>query len=172
MLSVGFRAEIFPSAEDFLVSYTRGKTTCMIVDGHMPVTKSPRLKNSFVGTRTMEYAEMNGLNPDASRIGLGTWSIGGFMWGGTDEQAALKTILGALEHRITLLTRLLCMASAAPKNSSVELGAIWQAPRSDHRNQGRIGMPSPEGADCPLAIEPAGLGIHGRVGKDHDAIWL
>ena len=82
MLSVGFRAEIFPSAEDFLVSYTRGKTTCMIVDGHMPVTKSPRLKNSFVGTRTMEYAKMNGLNPDASRIGLGTWSIGGFMWGG------------------------------------------------------------------------------------------
>jgi aryl-alcohol dehydrogenase-like predicted oxidoreductase len=51
----------------------------------------------------MEYAKMNGLNRDVSRIGLGTWSIGGFMWGGTDEQAALETILEALEHGITLL---------------------------------------------------------------------
>ena len=43
----------------------------------------------------MEYAKVNGLNPKASRIGLGTWSIGGFMWGGTDEQAALETIRAA-----------------------------------------------------------------------------
>jgi aryl-alcohol dehydrogenase-like predicted oxidoreductase len=34
----------------------------------------------------MEYITINGLNRDVSRIGLGTWSIGGFMWGGTDEQ--------------------------------------------------------------------------------------
>jgi aryl-alcohol dehydrogenase-like predicted oxidoreductase len=51
----------------------------------------------------MEYVTMKGLNRDVSRIGLGTWSIGGFMWGGTDEQAALETILEALEHGITLL---------------------------------------------------------------------
>ena len=51
----------------------------------------------------MEYVTINGLNRDVSRIGLGTWSIGGFMWGGTDEQAALETILEALEHGITLL---------------------------------------------------------------------
>jgi len=51
----------------------------------------------------MEYITMNGLNRDVSRIGLGTWSIGGFMWGGTDEQAALETILEALTHGITLL---------------------------------------------------------------------
>jgi aryl-alcohol dehydrogenase-like predicted oxidoreductase len=48
----------------------------------------------------MEYAKVNGLNRKASRIGLGTWSIGGFMWGGTDEQAALETIRVALEHGI------------------------------------------------------------------------
>jgi aryl-alcohol dehydrogenase-like predicted oxidoreductase len=51
----------------------------------------------------MEYVKMNGLNRDVSRIGLGTWSIGGSMWGGTDEQAALETILEALAHGITLL---------------------------------------------------------------------
>jgi len=51
----------------------------------------------------MEYAKVNGLNRKASRIGLGTWSIGGFMWGGTDEQAALETIHVALEHGINLI---------------------------------------------------------------------
>ena len=50
----------------------------------------------------MEYVTMNGLKRDVSRIGLGTWSIGGFMWGGTDEQTALETIIKALDHGITL----------------------------------------------------------------------
>jgi len=35
--SIGFRAEIFASAEDFLVSDMLDTTTCMIVDVHMPV---------------------------------------------------------------------------------------------------------------------------------------
>ena len=51
----------------------------------------------------MEYAKVNGLNRKASRIGLGTWSIGGSMWGGTDEQAALETIRTALEYGINLI---------------------------------------------------------------------
>jgi aryl-alcohol dehydrogenase-like predicted oxidoreductase len=51
----------------------------------------------------MEYAKVNGLNHKASRIGLGTWSIGGSMWGGTDEQAALETIRTALEYGINLI---------------------------------------------------------------------
>jgi len=51
----------------------------------------------------MEYAKVNGLNRKTSRIGLGTWSIGGLMWGGTDEQAALETIRAALEHGINLI---------------------------------------------------------------------
>ena len=38
----------------------------------------------------MEYITIDGLNRDVSRLGLGTWSIGGFIWGGTDEQAASK----------------------------------------------------------------------------------
>ena len=35
--SIGFRAEIFPSAEDFLASSNLDKTSCIIVDVHMPV---------------------------------------------------------------------------------------------------------------------------------------
>jgi aryl-alcohol dehydrogenase-like predicted oxidoreductase len=51
----------------------------------------------------MDYAKVNGLNREVSRIGLGTWAIGGFMWGGTDEEEALKTILEALDHGISLI---------------------------------------------------------------------
>jgi aryl-alcohol dehydrogenase-like predicted oxidoreductase len=39
----------------------------------------------------------------ASRIGLGTWAIGGWMWGGSDEQAAIATIHAAIERGITLI---------------------------------------------------------------------
>jgi FixJ family two-component response regulator len=35
--SIGFSAEIFPSAEDFLASNNLDKTSCIIVDVHMPV---------------------------------------------------------------------------------------------------------------------------------------
>jgi aryl-alcohol dehydrogenase-like predicted oxidoreductase len=51
----------------------------------------------------MEYAKVKGLNRKVSRIGLGTWAIGGFMWGGTDEREALETIRAALEHGISLI---------------------------------------------------------------------
>lgn len=38
-----------------------------------------------------------------SRIGLGTWAIGGWMWGGTDESEAIATIRAAIERGITLI---------------------------------------------------------------------
>ena len=51
----------------------------------------------------MEYIKLNALNREVSRIGLGTWSIRGFNWGGTDEQMALQTIHTALERGINLI---------------------------------------------------------------------
>jgi aryl-alcohol dehydrogenase-like predicted oxidoreductase len=38
-----------------------------------------------------------------SRIGLGTWAIGGWMWGGTEEAEAIRTITSAVDHGITLI---------------------------------------------------------------------
>ena len=38
-----------------------------------------------------------------SRIGLGTWAIGGWMWGGTDEALSIATIRSAVERGITLI---------------------------------------------------------------------
>jgi aryl-alcohol dehydrogenase-like predicted oxidoreductase len=38
-----------------------------------------------------------------SRIGLGTWAIGGWMWGGTSEAQSIATIRAAIERGITLI---------------------------------------------------------------------
>jgi aryl-alcohol dehydrogenase-like predicted oxidoreductase len=38
-----------------------------------------------------------------SRIGLGTWAIGGWMWGGSDEAQSIATIRSAVERGITLI---------------------------------------------------------------------
>jgi len=37
------------------------------------------------------------------RVGLGTWAIGGWMWGGTDEAESIRTIHTALDLGITLI---------------------------------------------------------------------
>lgn len=39
----------------------------------------------------------------ASAVGLGTWAIGGWMWGGTDEAAAVKAIHASIESGISLI---------------------------------------------------------------------
>lgn len=38
-----------------------------------------------------------------SRVALGTWAMGGWMWGGTDEREATSTVLAALDQGITLI---------------------------------------------------------------------
>jgi aryl-alcohol dehydrogenase-like predicted oxidoreductase len=44
-----------------------------------------------------------GIDKPASRIALGTWAIGGWMWGGPDDQAAIRTIHAALDTGINLI---------------------------------------------------------------------
>jgi aryl-alcohol dehydrogenase-like predicted oxidoreductase len=51
----------------------------------------------------MEYIEIPGFDFSVSRIGLGTWAIGGWMWGGTDEKTSLRTIIAALDKGINLI---------------------------------------------------------------------
>jgi aryl-alcohol dehydrogenase-like predicted oxidoreductase len=38
-----------------------------------------------------------------SRIALGTWAIGGWMWGGTNEDESIRTICAALDCGINLI---------------------------------------------------------------------
>jgi aryl-alcohol dehydrogenase-like predicted oxidoreductase len=51
----------------------------------------------------MEFVRLSGIDRDASRIGLGTWAIGGWLWGGTDEQESIRTIRAAFERGINLI---------------------------------------------------------------------
>src|ERR1700747_782368 len=39
----------------------------------------------------------------SSRIALGTWAIGGWMWGGTDEAESIRTIHAALDEGINVI---------------------------------------------------------------------
>ncbi|WP_420997987.1 aldo/keto reductase [Cupriavidus sp. 30B13] len=51
----------------------------------------------------MEHIEIGTSGLQASRIGLGTWAIGGWMWGGADEREAIATIQRAVALGVTLI---------------------------------------------------------------------
>src|SRR5271167_5203131 len=54
-------------------------------------------------TPQMKTFRIPGTGLAPSRIGLGTWAIGGWMWGGTDEAESIRTIHAALDRGITLI---------------------------------------------------------------------
>jgi aryl-alcohol dehydrogenase-like predicted oxidoreductase len=56
-----------------------------------------------VYTVDRESVEISGTPIRASRIGLGTWAMGGFMWGGTDALDSVAAIRAALEQGINLI---------------------------------------------------------------------
>lgn len=51
----------------------------------------------------METIRLGNTDLVASRIGLGTWAMGGWMWGGTDERQAGATIQAAIDRGISLI---------------------------------------------------------------------
>jgi len=61
------------------------------------------MDNHLLTTDAMEHAQISGTNLRISRVGLGTWAIGGWMWGGSDEADAVRTIQAAFDHGITLV---------------------------------------------------------------------
>src|SRR5262252_9208216 len=51
----------------------------------------------------MEHTSIADVKTPASRIGLGTWAMGGVQWGGTDDDESGRTIHAALDLGITLI---------------------------------------------------------------------
>ncbi|AQS83610.1 MAG: aldo/keto reductase [Acetobacter aceti] len=51
----------------------------------------------------METTTIRGLEHPVSRVALGTWAIGGWMWGGPDDRNAIATIQEAVDLGITLI---------------------------------------------------------------------
>ena len=51
----------------------------------------------------MEFVDIPGTSIRASRIALGTWAMGGWMWGGSNENDAINAIHSALDRGINLI---------------------------------------------------------------------
>jgi aryl-alcohol dehydrogenase-like predicted oxidoreductase len=54
-------------------------------------------------TLDIELTDIPGTLLKVSHVAIGTWAIGGWMWGGTDEAQSVSTIRAALEHGINLI---------------------------------------------------------------------
>jgi aryl-alcohol dehydrogenase-like predicted oxidoreductase len=50
-----------------------------------------------------ELTEIPGTSLKVSPVAIGTWAIGGWMWGGTDESESIATIRAAFEHGINIV---------------------------------------------------------------------
>ena len=51
----------------------------------------------------METLTLPGTDIVTSRIGLGTWAMGGRQWGGTDDANAIRTIHAAIDQGVNLI---------------------------------------------------------------------
>ncbi len=51
----------------------------------------------------MEHTKIANLPQKIVRVGLGTWSIGGLMWGGADPKTSVDTVLRAIEMGINFI---------------------------------------------------------------------
>jgi aryl-alcohol dehydrogenase-like predicted oxidoreductase len=51
----------------------------------------------------IETTQIPGTELKPSRIALGTWAIGGWMWGGSDDALSIRTIQSAVDRGITLI---------------------------------------------------------------------
>jgi hypothetical protein len=53
----------------------------------------------------MPFAEIPGTSLEVSRVAMGTWAIGGWMWGGSQETESIDTIRAALDRGISVVER-------------------------------------------------------------------
>jgi aryl-alcohol dehydrogenase-like predicted oxidoreductase len=51
----------------------------------------------------MELTDIPGTSLKVSPVAIGTWAIGGWMWGGTDERESVATIQAAFEHGVNIV---------------------------------------------------------------------
>ena len=54
-------------------------------------------------TTNVETTNLRDVAIPASRIGLGTWAMGGFQWGGNDDDASVRTIHTALDRGVNVI---------------------------------------------------------------------
>jgi aryl-alcohol dehydrogenase-like predicted oxidoreductase len=94
----------------------------------------------------MQYRPLGSSGIQASVVGYGAWAIGGWMWGGTDEAAAICSIHAALDAGITLIDtapiygfgvseEIVGKAIAGRRDQVVlatKCGLVWEGDKGDH----------------------------------------
>jgi len=94
----------------------------------------------------MRYRPLGQSGIEASVVGLGAWAIGGFNWGGTDEEKAIAAIRTALDEGINLvdtaaiygfgLSEEIVGKAIAGRRDEVVLatkcGIVWHVEKGDH----------------------------------------
>jgi aryl-alcohol dehydrogenase-like predicted oxidoreductase len=60
-------------------------------------------KPKFLDLNNMQFAGIPGTSVEVSRIAIGTWAIGGWMWGGSEEKESIETIRAAVDRGITVV---------------------------------------------------------------------
>ena len=63
----------------------------------------PQSNQARVPEAHTELIDIPGTKVRASRVALGTWAMGGWMWGGTDERQSVATIQAALDQGVSLI---------------------------------------------------------------------
>jgi aryl-alcohol dehydrogenase-like predicted oxidoreductase len=76
------------------------------------------LDQSRTAALQMEQVAIPGTALNVSRVAHGTWAIGGWMWGGTDEAESVATIRAAVERGINVIDTAPAYGSGGPKKSS------------------------------------------------------
>ena len=51
----------------------------------------------------MKYREIGNSGINASVVAFGAWAIGGWMWGGTEEQESINAVNAAIENSINFI---------------------------------------------------------------------
>lgn len=96
------------------------------------------------GEQLIRQIGRSGVN--ASAVGLGTWAIGGWMWGGTDEAESIAAIQASLEVGVTLIDtapayglgrseEIVGKALAGRRDKAViatKCGLVWHTQKGNH----------------------------------------
>jgi len=107
----------------------------------------------------MEYVDIGHTELSPSRIGLGTWAIGGWMWGGSDDERSIRTICAALDRGITLLDT----APAYGQGRSEEL--VGQALQRWGRRD-RVVLATKVGLEWGATGDPVRNASRGRINRE------
>src|SRR6202035_5349570 len=89
-----------------------------------------------------EFVDIPDTGLKVSRVALGTWAMGGWMWGGTDQRESIATIQAALHQGINLIDTAPIYGFGV---SEEIVGAALQGLRSEVVIATKVGLESRDG---------------------------